>query len=560
MAAHIFSESGQVQEVDIPDIFDVLEGGEDENAVKYLLGFSGEGEGGAGAAAAGAPTAVVAGGADGAQALVSPSPSTTSSSATAGDEGASVSSAGLSIPVSIANAPHGYRIVKNPDGTERVVRRRDTSGAKAIYACGCCTKAFTTKFNLKRHINMHCLKSKEAGVPVQGPPSANSPTKKPMTHRIPKCDRDALKTPQSADDPASPSPVVVQASSSPATVMVGASPTSPPPVIASTSTAPILRSSVAPGTLPGTAGIPVRMQPVVVAAQPALPKAVVQVAAPAPQQQPVVLAKGPDVKPGLQTLQIVTTPQQQVQRPITIMTSSTSSGQPTRVVMVSGGGAGASTNTVPLLQTVPSVVPSSSATPVPSTAVFPLASSSGTAASMVANLTPIVVDASAQQQHPVKMHVEDDDEDEDDEDDDDEEGGGPFLGGPNGGGAGAPSPPLAGSLSITMKARRPLTRPPDGWARKPVFDRAAGGVRVSYYDASGRRFRSQAEVDRHLARAMGCAAAPGVFDFAVSDEDRRAVGGSPPPTFYQPPATLRERSNKHLQRQQCKLTSNPSYA
>ena len=42
MAAHIFSESGQMQEVDIPDIFDVLEGGEDEGAVKYLLGFGGE--------------------------------------------------------------------------------------------------------------------------------------------------------------------------------------------------------------------------------------------------------------------------------------------------------------------------------------------------------------------------------------------------------------------------------------------------------------------------------------------------------------------------------------
>ena len=40
MAAHIFNESGQMQEVDIPDIFDVLEGGEDENAVKFLLGFA----------------------------------------------------------------------------------------------------------------------------------------------------------------------------------------------------------------------------------------------------------------------------------------------------------------------------------------------------------------------------------------------------------------------------------------------------------------------------------------------------------------------------------------
>ena len=44
MAAHLFNESGQMQEVDIPDIFDVLVGGEDESAVKLLLGFSAEDE------------------------------------------------------------------------------------------------------------------------------------------------------------------------------------------------------------------------------------------------------------------------------------------------------------------------------------------------------------------------------------------------------------------------------------------------------------------------------------------------------------------------------------
>ena len=43
MSAHLFNESGQISEVvEIPDIFDVLEGGEDENAVKFLLGFNGE--------------------------------------------------------------------------------------------------------------------------------------------------------------------------------------------------------------------------------------------------------------------------------------------------------------------------------------------------------------------------------------------------------------------------------------------------------------------------------------------------------------------------------------
>merc|ERR1711936_687609 len=43
-------------------------------------------------------------------------------------------------------------------------KKRDTSGSKAIHNCESCGKSFTTKFNLKRHINMHCHKSKENGV------------------------------------------------------------------------------------------------------------------------------------------------------------------------------------------------------------------------------------------------------------------------------------------------------------------------------------------------------------------------------------------------------------
>ena len=46
-------------------------------------------------------------------------------------------------------------------------KKRDTSGTKAIHNCDSCGKSFTTKFNLKRHINMHCHKSRENGVPIQ---------------------------------------------------------------------------------------------------------------------------------------------------------------------------------------------------------------------------------------------------------------------------------------------------------------------------------------------------------------------------------------------------------
>ena len=180
MAAHLFSESGQMQEVDIPDIFDVLEGGEDENAVKYLLGFGREEGGEEGVLLSqveGEEGQVVASTSQAAASALSP---TESQSSNDGEGGASTSAGG-------SGGKPGH-----------VPRKRDTSGLKAIYKCMSCTKAFTTKFNLKRHINMHCVRSKQAGVPVQGPPSANTPSKKPITHRMPKDERDKIKEKKAA--------------------------------------------------------------------------------------------------------------------------------------------------------------------------------------------------------------------------------------------------------------------------------------------------------------------------------------------------------------------------
>ena len=66
-------------------------------------------------------------------------------------------------------------------GTPR--KREPVDPSRCIYPCDCCGKAFTTKFNLKRHINMHCLPSKDAGVPLQGPPSASQPSRKSREKR-----------------------------------------------------------------------------------------------------------------------------------------------------------------------------------------------------------------------------------------------------------------------------------------------------------------------------------------------------------------------------------------
>merc|ERR1719195_1003027 len=84
-----------------------------------------------------------------------------------------------SVVSSAAAAPVSRSPVIIRQAQSSVSKKRDTSGTKAIHNCDSCGKSFTTKFNLKRHINMHCHKSREQGVPIQGPPSASAPAKKP---------------------------------------------------------------------------------------------------------------------------------------------------------------------------------------------------------------------------------------------------------------------------------------------------------------------------------------------------------------------------------------------
>jgi hypothetical protein len=145
MAAHLFNESGQMQEVDIPDIFDVLEGGEDENAVKFLLGFSAEEPG---------------------------EHQTQYSDPNRNPAGENSSE---------SQTTNSLDSLLTKDGKPR--KRDPVDPSRCIFNCENCDKAFTTKFNLKRHINLHCNPSKEAGVPVQGPPSASMPSRKARERR-----------------------------------------------------------------------------------------------------------------------------------------------------------------------------------------------------------------------------------------------------------------------------------------------------------------------------------------------------------------------------------------
>ena len=167
MADQLFNDSSTVgSTAEIPDIFDVLEGGEDEGAVRYLLGFNGD-EGGVGLLSQvetfGGMEVMDKYVGDGINLGLTTTylPAITASSVVA---------ATTPVKSAVTAIRHVHSAFNN--------KKRDTSGAKAIHSCDSCGKSFTTKFNLKRHINMHCHKSKENGVPIQGPPSASAPAKK----------------------------------------------------------------------------------------------------------------------------------------------------------------------------------------------------------------------------------------------------------------------------------------------------------------------------------------------------------------------------------------------
>jgi hypothetical protein len=86
-----------------------------------------------------------------------------------------------------------------------------------------------------------------------------------------------------------------------------------------------------------------------------------------------------------------------------------------------------------------------------------------------------------------------------------------------------------GSPTTKTIVLRTLGAVPAGWLRKPVRVKNGNDVAVAvlYYNPSGKKFSSQAEVDQHFVR-LGYAVCQGVFDFQVNAEDRLAVVASVP--------------------------------
>lgn len=456
MAAHIFSESGQMQEVEIPDIFDVLEGGEDENAVKYLLGFGGE-EGGSGSG----------------QGLISPDSSD--------DE-----PPGIGIVPPVKKAFDSAQSGPSPSAIALAARKRDTSGAKAIYNCHSCGKAFTTKFNLKRHINMHCHKSKAAGVPVQGPPSASAPAKKQFLQR-------PFRTSESDSSGFSTSAVITSPLGDSNQTQLYA-PTQHPAVVVPPSLPSTLTYQVGTGAATAT----VRMDGRTTSELPSHHRTIVhpmEQSAPSPTPS---LNLSPSSSTNLanlaesslhtiQDLQPALTNQSLVQKPISVITTNVSQNTSTSTD---------SSGSIPLLQTVSSHLQQLGM----SSASFSVTITPSS------NSTDGVNPSSNNSMADVSVHL--------------------------------PSDLFENSQAYSPQGVEPETKTiilktistlPAGWLRKPVRCSKSGKVMIFYYNPSGKKFATQQEVDRHFIR-LGFAVCQNVFDFTASDSDIKAtsitVGGT----------------------------------
>lgn len=183
-----FNSNGQLHDVDIPDIFDVLDGTDD---VKFLLGFNDDDD----------MDADVSGDADlDAEADIDeddddedddegiPAENVVLENHRATENLIPTTKAETNVVVTTSSSLEKKKKISSGTDShltkEGKPRKRDpVDPSRCIYSCDNCDKAFTTKFNLKRHINLHCNKSKEAGVPIQGPPSASMPSRKARERR-----------------------------------------------------------------------------------------------------------------------------------------------------------------------------------------------------------------------------------------------------------------------------------------------------------------------------------------------------------------------------------------
>ena len=468
MAAHLFSESGQMQEVsDIPnDIFQVLEGGEDEGAVKYLLGFGDErGEEGDDEDEEEDEDEE-----DGFH-VGSPQNSISNSSSAVIQMGNNNISKGLET-ISKGIDPGSL----TPQ--QVAARRRDTSGLKAIYACNSCGKAFTTKFNLKRHINMHCHRSKAAGIPIQGPPSANTPSKKPTTVVLPK----SVTT--TTTKLATPFPITANAAPSVLTYQVGTgASTATVQVVPLQSPSPTPSLNLSPSSFP---------------AQP-LPEASLKILKDLNGSIPVATTATLASSSSSTIAAATAVTSAASSRPLTLLT--TLQAKPSSISSTSTTKTSSSSSTV--IPPLPSNITVNISVPVSgsSTNVLPSAESLYMAtSSAISSVLPVELfdkdDGDAATTKSIEFVVK--------------------------------------PASEAQKQIRKIDSIPDGWVRK-VVRIGKRDFKVFFYSQTGKKFSCHSEISQYFSR-LGYAVNLGVFDFLPSLKEIEAVKAAettshPPPSM-----------------------------